>query len=125
MPGMDAEKIVRDFCLAVPRRDAKELAGYFSDDAVYHNIPIAPVTGPAEIEKVLLQFLGPASEAEFEILALATNGNTVLTERVDRFRIGDKEIALPVMGTFEVDAQGRISAWRDYFDMNQFTSQMG
>ena len=27
------------------------------------------------------------------------------------------------MGTFEVD-DGKITAWRDYFDMNQFMSQM-
>ena len=125
MARMDPEKIIRAFCEAVPRRDPAELAGYFSDDAVYHNIPIAPVTGPAEIEKVLQQFLGPASEAQFEILSIAASGNAVLTERMDRFRIGDKRIELPVMGTFEVDADGKISAWRDYFDMNQFTSQMG
>ena len=31
---------------------------------------------------------------------------------------------LPVMGTFEIDAQGKISAWRDYFDLAQFTKQM-
>ncbi len=122
---MDAEKIVRAFCEAVPRRDAKELVGFFSPAAVYHNIPIAAVTGPAEIEKVLQQFLGPASEAEFEIRSLAVRGNTVLTERVDRFTVGDKRIELPVMGTFEVDGAGKISAWRDYFDMKQFTSQMG
>ena len=30
---------------------------------------------------------------------------------------------LPVMGAFEV-SDGKINAWRDYFDMNQFTSQM-
>jgi limonene-1,2-epoxide hydrolase len=29
-----------------------------------------------------------------------------------------------VMGTFEV-SDGKINTWRDYFDMNQFTSQMG
>jgi hypothetical protein len=29
-----------------------------------------------------------------------------------------------IMGTFEVRG-GKISAWRDYFDMNQFTSRMG
>jgi len=28
------------------------------------------------------------------------------------------------MGAFEV-RQGRIVAWRDYFDLAQFTSQMG
>jgi limonene-1,2-epoxide hydrolase len=31
---------------------------------------------------------------------------------------------LPVMGVFEVNNDGKITAWRDYFDMNQFTSQM-
>ena len=29
------------------------------------------------------------------------------------------------MGTFEVNADGKITAWRDYFDLNQFMSQMG
>ena len=33
-------------------------------------------------------------------------------------------VELPVMGTFEV-RDGKIDAWRDYFDMNQFTSRMG
>jgi len=28
------------------------------------------------------------------------------------------------MGTFEV-SDGKISAWRDYFDMNQFTTRLG
>jgi limonene-1,2-epoxide hydrolase len=28
------------------------------------------------------------------------------------------------MGTFEV-RDSKISAWRDYFDINQFTSRMG
>lgn len=122
---MEPEQVVRSFCAAVPRRDVKELAGYFTDDAVYHNIPIAPVTGRAEIEATLAQFITPATSAEFEVKALATSGNVVLTERVDRFEIGGKRIELPVMGAFEVTAGGKISAWRDYFDMQQFTSQMG
>jgi limonene-1,2-epoxide hydrolase len=28
------------------------------------------------------------------------------------------------MGIFEIEG-GRIRAWRDYFDMNQFQSQLG
>lgn len=123
---MDPEKTVREFCEAFARRDLKELVGYFSDDAVYHNIPVGPVTGADAIEKVLGQYLGPAtSEAEFEILALSSSGGIVLTERIDRFTIGGKSVELPVMGAFEVDANGKISAWRDYFDMNMFSSQLG
>jgi limonene-1,2-epoxide hydrolase len=122
---MSPEQVVRDFCAAVRRRDCAALGGFFTDDAVYHNIPIDPVRGRADIETTLAQFIGPATEAEFDVLALAVAGNKVLTERVDRFVIAGKRIEIPVMGTFEVEADGRISAWRDYFDMAQFMKQMG
>ena len=118
------ERIVREFCAAVVRRDVKEICSFFAEDAVYHNMPIEPVSGHAAIEAVLQQFIAPATEVEFEILAMATVGNKVLTERVDRFVIMGKKIELPVMGTFEIDARGKIAAWRDYFDMAQFTKQM-
>ena len=122
---MDPERIVTDFCSAIARLDVEELLGFFSDDAIYHNIPIAAVQGREAIAATLQQFLGPATEAEFEMVSIAVAGSAVLTERIDRFSIGDKKITLPVMGVFEVGADGKISAWRDYFDMGQFTSQMG
>ena len=46
-----------------------------------------------------------------------------LRNRVDVFKLRDKTFEVPVMGTFEV-SDGKINAWRDYFDLNQFTSQM-
>jgi limonene-1,2-epoxide hydrolase len=122
---MNPEQIVRRFCEAAARRDVKELGGYFTDDAVYHNIPVAPVTGRDAIEATLAQFLTPATSCEFEMLAIATAGNVVLTERIDRFVLNGKSIALPVMGSFELTPDGKIKAWRDYFDMQQFMSQMG
>ena len=109
---MGAEQVVRDFCNAVSRRDAKELAGFFTDSAVYHNMPIDPVIGREAIEATLNQFITPATEAEFEVTALAVAGNKVLTERIDRFVMSGKKIEIPVMGTFEVDAGGKITAWR-------------
>jgi len=121
---MTPEQIVRRFCDAVPRRDCAELAGFFSDDAIYHNIPVDPVRGTEAIRKLLESFLAPASHAEFEIRALAVQGRSVLTERVDRFVVNGKPVALPVMGVFEVRPDGKISAWRDYFDLAQFTKQL-
>jgi limonene-1,2-epoxide hydrolase len=120
---MDPIRIVTDFCEAVPRRDVEELLGFFTEDAVYHNIPIAPVRGHEAIGTTLRGFLDPATHAEFELRAIAESGGVVLTERVDRFTIGGKTIELPVMGAFEVDSDGKIRAWRDYFDLNQFTQQ--
>jgi len=119
------ESIVRDFCEAFSRRDIDELLGFFAEGAVYHNIPIAAVEGRDAIREVLGQFVGPATTAaKFEVRNLSASGPVVLTERVDSFTLGGKDVALPVMGTFEVDAGGKITAWRDYFDMNQFTSQL-
>lgn len=122
---MNPETVVLEFCRAVPTRDVGRLCDFFTDDAVYHNIPIAPVQGREAIEATLRQFIDPASSAEFEMKAIATRGNVVLTERVDRFVFAGKTIAIPVMGAFEVTTGGKISAWRDYFDMAQFTQQMG
>lgn len=122
---MDSEKIVRDFCEAFRRQDIQEILGFFSDDAVYHNIPMAPAEGKPAIEAILKQFVTPGATAEFEIRHLAVRGDVVLTERLDRLEIGGKRVELPVMGTFEVGADGKLTAWRDYFDMQQLTSQMG
>ena len=47
----------------------------------------------------------------------------VLTERVDTITVGERVGALPVMGTFEI-RDGKICAWRDYFDMTQITSML-
>jgi limonene-1,2-epoxide hydrolase len=47
---------------------------------------------------------------------LAVAGDTVLTERVDEITANGITAPVPVMGTFQV-RDGRIIAWRDYFDM--------
>ena len=124
MPSNNLET-VRRFCEAFSRRDPDEILNFFTDDAVYHNIPLAPLTGREEIASTLEQFIGPATRVEFELIGLATHGSTVLTERVDRFDIAGKHVELPVMGAFEITPDGKIRAWRDYFDMQQFTNQLG
>ena len=119
-----AEDVVRDFCQAFSRQNVEELLSFFAEDAVYHNIPVEPVQGKAAIEATLRQFVDPNGEACFEIKHLACIGPTVLTERVDRFVVNGKRVELPVMGAFEVGPDGKIRAWRDYFDMAQFTRQL-
>jgi limonene-1,2-epoxide hydrolase len=113
---------VRKFCEAFSRKDPDELLEFLDDDAVYHNMPMAPVRGKAAIRMVLDMFLKPAQSVEFVMLNLAASGNTVLTERLDKFRIGDRAVDLPVAGVFEVEG-GKITSWRDYFDMATWTKQ--
>jgi len=118
------EAIVRNFCTAFARRDIDELLGFFTEDAVYHNIPVEPVRGHAGIRSTFEMFVAPAEKVEFEILHTASAGNVVINERVDRFVIAGKQIALPVAGVFEI-RNGKIAAWRDYFDMQTYMKQAG
>jgi len=120
---MSSEQIVRDFCKAWERKDMDELVGFMTDDAVYHNIPLDPAKGHEAIKGVMAMFVPLSKEIEFKILAIAADGDTVFTERVDTFVMDGGTISLPVAGVFEVK-DGKIAAWRDYFDMQQFMSQM-
>ena len=114
---------VRRFCDAFSRRDADEILEYFTEDAVYHNMPMPPVKGKAGIKTVFDMFLKPSESVEFIILRIAEGEDgAVLTERLDKFALGGKNIELPVMGVFEL-RDGKIDAWRDYFDMAAWTRQ--
>ena len=119
---MDTEQIVRDFCAAWGRADLEHIMGAFTDDAVYHNIPMPPLKGKAEIENFIKGFLaGSPDGIDFDIKLQVASGNLVFNERVDSFEMAEKKIAAPVCGVFELTDDGKIAAWRDYFDMGQFT----
>src|ERR1700750_555092 len=120
--------VVRGFCAAwSDNLGTTELAAFFTDDAVHNNIRQAPVTGREEIASLIDSFIRPGppgiESIEFRVINIAANGPVVMTERGDVFRGAAKSFELQVMGTFEI-TDGKINAWRDYFDMNQFTSRM-
>ena len=116
-------EIVKKFCDAWSANDLDALMAFFTSDAVYHNIPVNPVNGVDAIRNTIAGFTQGVDKIEFRVDNIAADGNVVLTERVDVFHLPGKTIELPVMGTFEVK-DGKIAAWRDYFDMQQFMSQM-
>ena len=115
----DPNALVTQFCEAWPRMDADELASYFTDDGVYHNIPMAPAVGRAAVHEMLKGLGSMISAIRFEVHRQVADGAVVMNERTDHITMGDRVIALPVVGVFEID-NGRIRAWRDYFDMGQF-----
>ncbi|MEE8244284.1 MAG: limonene-1,2-epoxide hydrolase family protein [Pseudomonadales bacterium] len=102
--------------------DLDAIVACFADDAIYDNVPMAAVQGTDAIRATLQGFMGAASEVQWDIVNIVADDGVVLTERVDKFKINDQWIELRVMGAFEV-ADGKITAWRDYFDMNQFQTQ--
>ena len=117
-------EIVRRFCAVWSNVDPDEIAEFFTDDAVYHNIPMDPLTGRNTIKSFIAGFAGGAEQIDFRVRNIVADGDVVLTERVDVFVMPNGKVELPVMGTFEV-RDGKIAAWRDYFDMEQLVRLMG
>ena len=59
----------------------------------------------------------------WELRYVVCDGNIVMTERVDNFLMGQTRISVPCMGIFELPG-GKIAAWRDYWDLQQFERQV-
>jgi limonene-1,2-epoxide hydrolase len=123
-----AVETVEDFIVAFVKAwstaDVTTLGSLFSEDATYHNGPLEPVNGRAAIEATFAQFIEIGGQVHVEMIHMLADGPIVMTERVDHLTRSDGRFAsLPVMGIMEVH-NGLIAAWRDYFDLNQFTFQV-
>ena len=123
MAESDNIDLVRRFCAAWATLDIPKIMDFFSDDAVYHNMPIQPIQGKDAIKSVIEQVVAPFERTDWEITHIVASGDVVLTERVDRFSSPERTVELPVMGIFEI-REGKIAAWRDYFDLATWTGQM-
>lgn len=119
---MSPTEIVENFIDAWNRMDWDVVVNSLAEDVIYHNIPMEKIEG-REAAAAFITGMQPVS-VNWETISIAASGNKVLTERIDNFEMpGGKNISLPVMGTFEVE-DGKIKAWRDYFDLATFASQM-
>ena len=103
----------------------KAVRDYFTASTVYENVGMSLTTGPDEAEAIFEGFSAGLGMATMwvENLHIAAVGDTVLTERIDHVRDGDGKtlMSIRVMGVFEVK-DGKILAWRDYFDTAGFGS---
>lgn len=122
-----ADTVVHDFMAAsIPAwssRDATALAPFFSEDVEYRNGPLPPVKGRDAVVNSLTEMMSMGGEVDVDLVHMLVDGPVVMTERVDYLRIGEKIVPLRIAGVFEVH-DGVITAWRDYFDANEFRSQL-
>lgn len=92
---------------------------FFTPKTVWENHGMVTKTG---IDEALTFYNGFGEQVDLasmqvEMLALAETDNKVLSERIDHMidRSGKTVISVRLMGIIEV-ADGKITAWRDYFD---------
>jgi limonene-1,2-epoxide hydrolase len=116
----DPETTVRRFLDAWDEPDTgrlvERLCAFVTEDAALCQMPFAEVTGHAGLRRICEESMASMSDFRVDLIDVSVVGRKVFTERVDRFVQHGRRVAVPVLGVFELSTDGRIEAWRDYFD---------
>ena len=116
---MNAEQVVNAFMAAFDRKDLDGALALVTDDCYYDNVPLGDMRGREKMREFLAPMMGGNDPVKFEVLRQVASDKLVMNERIDRFVMNGKQVALPVSGIFEV-VDGKIKFWRDYFDKGTF-----
>ncbi len=121
----ESKALVVKFLDSWERRDLETIMSCFNDDAVYHNVPVAPIAGRAGILAIFQAFLDTFEVLTLETVRIAAEDDLVFAERIDHFMLHNgKRFDLPVNGVFEI-ANGRIQRFSDYFNLPSFEGPSG
>ena len=125
MPAVaDNVALVRRFWADLYAHRFERLTDYFTDDAVYDDVPIpaARVVGPAAIvRKLRIGFERVERHVHHEHRIVADE-TTVVTEHTEDWHFAaDHVVALPFVSV-QVIAGRRIALWRDYSNIDTLLS---
>ncbi|OYW91420.1 MAG: hypothetical protein B7Z23_08195 [Pseudomonadales bacterium 32-61-5] len=56
---------------------------------------------------------------------LIVSGSTVMTQRVDHFTMRGVRVEHALVAVYELDEEGKILSWREYFDTADIGRQLG
>jgi limonene-1,2-epoxide hydrolase len=115
--------LIRRFLEACVRADPEEFASFFTADATWCNAPWNPVKGREAIRETLRRGAERMSALPWEVKHIVADGDIVMTERIDNFLVGKTPVSVPCVGIFELQ-EGKIAAWRDYWDVQKFERQL-
>jgi uncharacterized protein (TIGR02246 family) len=122
--GSSAESVVRKFFAAWAHPDANELGSFFHRDAVWVDGPQGVRRGVDAIKTELAAQLAVSGGTRVDVKTLVSDGATVMVEQVSHFSIGGNPISSVVMAVLELDADGRITQWREAYDLKSITDRI-
>jgi limonene-1,2-epoxide hydrolase len=120
--SVDNARVVEDFLNALQAQDFDTIAGLLADDLVYQNVGFPTIRGGARVVKLMRGMEGRMG-FEVKFHRNVAEGSTVLNERTDVMVFGPLRVQFWVCGVFEVN-DGRITLWRDYFDLFDCTKAL-
>ena len=123
---MDKTVPVRNLIAAWAKLDLDYMLEQFTEDAVFENVPMELIVGKRAIREAMGAFITLCAAAPWQLENIAvTERGTVMTERDDIFDLKDgRRVHVRVMGSFDVNDEGLITHWRDYFDLVDWNREM-
>lgn len=98
-----------------------------AEEAYYQIVvpTIPPVVGRDRILAEHRLMTEKVEDQRHDMKAWGSHGNTVFTERVDWSLRNGKWSAVPLVAVFDLDDDGRITAWREYLDLVNISKSHG
>jgi limonene-1,2-epoxide hydrolase len=111
------------------RPNLARVTAMFTENASYQvGVPArAPVYGREAIAAELARQAGDYKDCQCEILTVVSDDQYVITERVDHVTMLAEEtrVSNPLLAIFEVNEDGLIVSWREYWDALSLSVRMG
>jgi limonene-1,2-epoxide hydrolase len=99
------------------RRDLEGALALLSSDAVFRaDCKSAPVAGVTAIRELWAGYMRVITRYECEVTTHAASGSVLFVERTEQLGLAGRELVLPIVAVFEFDEEGKVRAWRDYWD---------
>lgn len=122
---MSVEDTVLGLWKALSARDWESVKSFLAEDCIYLDVPVGPAAaakGPDDIVKRLKIGLVPlASYANFDGLLL-TDGPDAMYEHHEEWHWATGESAVLKFVTVHRVENGRVTLWKDYWDMSALAS---
>jgi limonene-1,2-epoxide hydrolase len=122
---VSAEQVVGGMWEALSARDWGRLATFLGDDCIYLDVPVGPTAaarGPVDIVKRLKIGLEPLASYENFPGLMVGNGSDVMYEHHEQWRWATGESAELRFVSVHRVVDGRITLWKDYWDMGALTN---
>lgn len=119
--GTHPVAVARAMWAALDARDWDRMAGFFTDETIYYDVPTGPATAARGPEGIIARLrLGLGDLAGYEnaetAVAVAADGEVVMIEHHETWTWPSGEVAqLPFVTVHRV-VDGKIVLWKDYWD---------
>jgi limonene-1,2-epoxide hydrolase len=125
------DDIIREFLAAwgdeTHRPDVEKIVSMFAPDGYWQlYVPGGPVIrGHTALRAEIHRQLGYVSWTRCGLINIVSDERRVVTERADCFCKNGRVVDHTLMAIYELDEQGLITGWREYFDLFDVARQSG